>query len=144
MADEAPAAVDHADSDAMSVEPLSPMVSNAAVPEDEPQAPQTLCLDRNNTSCLTNKTDSLDGEESSLYAIMQPAGLALRNPQLLQPDVSEASAAASLSTSLSSANTANTDSGVTPTASVPTATTQPLANQALPCLQRSRQLASTS
>ena len=127
MANEAPAAVDHADSDAMSVEPLSPTVSNAAVPEDVLQAPQTPSPDLVNTSCLTSKqqTYSLD-EEKTFCAIMQPAGLALRNPHLPQPV--QSSAAASLSTSARSASAANTDSGSAPTASVPAAISQPSAN----------------
>lgn len=109
MANEAPAAVDHADSDAMSVEPLSPTVSNAAVPEDVLQAPQTPSPDLVNTSCLTSKqqTYSLD-EEKTFCAIMQPAGLALRNPHLPQPVHFHTSAAASLSTSARSASAANT------------------------------------
>ena len=128
MANEAPAAVGHADSDAMSVEPLSPMVSSAAVFEDALQALQTPCLHLTNTSCLANKqqTDSLEKEETT-HAITQPAGLALRNPQLPQPHHIDTSAAASLSTSASSVIAADTDTGMTPTVRVPEASTQPLA-----------------
>ena len=128
MANEAPAAVEHADSDTASVEPLSPMVSNAAVPEAELQALQTLSPHFVNTSCSANKqqSDSLEKEES-LHAMRQPAGLALRNPQLPQPDHVDTSAAASLSTSASSVTVADTDTGITPTVSVPAAITQPLA-----------------
>ena len=87
MANEAPAAVDHADSDAMSVEPLSPMVSNAAVPEEELQALQMPPAHLVNTSCLANKQQahSLD-EEESVCPTTQPAGPALHVPQLPQLD----------------------------------------------------------
>jgi len=139
MANEAIAAVDQAHSDAMSVEPLSPMVSDAAVPEDEHQALQTPTPHLVDTSCLANKqqTYSLEKEET-LPAMTQPTGLALGNPQLPRPDILDTSAAASLSTSASSVTAADTDSGITPTASVPTAITQPLANSGstMPAMSR--------
>jgi len=115
MANEAPAAVNHAHSDAMSVDPVSPMVSDAAVPEDEHQALQTPTPHLVDTSCLANKqqTYSLEKEET-LPAITQPAGLALRNPQLPHPHVLDTSAAASLSTSPSIATAAKTHSAYAP------------------------------
>ncbi len=131
MANEAPAAVEHADSNATSVEPLSPMVSDAAGPEDGLPALQTLSLDCNKTSYLANKQqfESLE-EEETVPAITQPAGLTPHTLQGPLPDKFGTSAAASLSTFANTASTLDCtylDSTSAPTAIVSAATTQPSA-----------------